>query len=172
MNKPSESLSFAPSSFLKRIYQKHSKLHKSHIFPSSPSHTSINSHLQLHTTMNRPPKIPIPDLRFEQLFLRSLDAYASASVKPLSDAELQNVDDEAEDKETQLKPIAPITPGIVVLAVIKDQILMPLLQGFLWSGFLLMVRPALGLVVASGQSTGKWFYNFLGLGNARRYAVR
>ncbi|KAF3992109.1 hypothetical protein FT663_02426 [Candidozyma haemuli var. vulneris] len=123
--------------------------------------------------MSRPPKIPIPDLRFEQSFLRSLHAYAGAEVAPLSDKELENVDDEdAEDKVSDLKPIGPITPGIVIFAVIKDQILMPLIQGFMWSGFLLTVRPMLRLVVASGQATGLWLYRLLGLDQARRYAVR
>lgn len=121
--------------------------------------------------MNKPPVIPIPDLRFEQLFLRSLDKYTAPSVAPLTETELQIVDDGEEDKEVNLKPIGPITPGIVVYAVIKDQILMPLLQGFLWSSFLILARPALGLVVANGQATGRWLYRLLGLDRARKVSM-
>lgn len=117
------------------------------------------------------PVIPIPDLRFEQTFLRSLQKYVDAG-KPLTDTELALLAEDGEDRPPQIQPLAPITPGIVILAIVKDQILMPLLQGFLWSGFLLSLRPMMGLVVASGQRCGTWVANAMGLNQIRRYPGR
>lgn len=121
------------------------------------------------SAMSKVPEITIPDLRFEQSFLKSLQTYANGK-KTLADDELKLLDEPGEDSP-QFQPIAPITPGIVAMAVIKDQIIMPLIQGFLWSGFLISVRPFLGLVVASGQRCGIWFGNMVGLGQlgVRRY---
>lgn len=125
------------------------------------------------------PAITIPDLRFEQSFMRSLNKYAEADAAKksrLSTQELQLLDtapelsedgDVVESGSDPLAPLAPITPGIVIYAIFKDQILMPLIQGFLWSGLLLCVRPFLGLVVANGQRWGTWVANGLGL-HARR----
>lgn len=116
-----------------------------------------------------PQTIPIPDLRFEQSFLRSLHNYANPPNRALKESELAKLDDEnEEDKELpDFKPIAPITPGIVALAVIKDQIFMPLIQGFLWSGFLLSLGPLTRLAVASGRASGLWLFRFLGLAPRR-----
>lgn len=122
--------------------------------------------------MQRPPKIPIPDLRFEQSFMRSLNSYASAKVEPLSDAELKVVDEETDETTPELQPLAPITPGIVVFAIVKDQILMPLIQGFLLSGFYIIARPMLRWVIANGQSTGRWLFHILGLDQRPRYVSR
>lgn len=114
--------------------------------------------------------ITIPDLRFEQSFLRSLDRYAAdkqSAKATLSKAELElsdSIDDGIQDQSpAELTPLAPITPGIVAYAVIKDQIVMPLLQGFLWSGLLLCVRPMLALVVANGQRWGTWVSSGIGI---------
>ncbi|KAL6450315.1 hypothetical protein SBY92_002249 [Candida maltosa Xu316] len=73
----------------------------------------------------------------------------------------QQLDDEEE--EELYKPLNPITPSIIIYAIIKDQILMPLLQGFLWTGLLISVRPFLGLIVKNGQNAGHWVSNLLGL---------
>lgn len=115
--------------------------------------------------------ITIPDLRFEQSFLRSLDRYASekqAARSTLTNSELalsdNGIDDGIEDQSpAELAPLSPITPGIVIYAVIKDQIFMPLLQGFLWSGLLLCVRPLLAAIVANGQRWGTWVSSGIGI---------
>lgn len=122
-------------------------------------------------SMPKPPSIPIPDLRFEQSFLKSLHNYANPRSATLTDADLAKLNSASDDENDlpEMKPIAPITPGIVALAIIKDQIFMPLLQGFLWSGFLLSLAPLARMIVASGRSTGLWVANFLGIGSRRSY---
>lgn len=122
--------------------------------------------------------LPIPDLRFEQSFISQLNKYAGnkqpdqQKLQPLSskkynhiatltddDLKLLNEELDIEEEEEidnytdkpQPKPLAPITPSIVIYAIIKDQMLMPLLQGFLWTGVLLCVRPLLKLVVRNGS---------------------
>ena len=134
--------------------------------------------------------LPIPDLRFEQSFISQLNKYAGnkqpdqQKLQPLSskkynhiatltddDLKLMNEELDIEEEEEidnytdkpQPKPLAPITPSIVIYAIIKDQMLMPLLQGFLWTGVLLCVRPLLKLVVRNGQYAGHWVSNLLGL---------
>ncbi|KAK6200991.1 serine-rich protein [Scheffersomyces amazonensis] len=118
-------------------------------------------------------QIHIPDLRFEQTFMRQLNGYAQTGPSrssPLSDAELQaaNVDI---DEEVDEKPIGVITPSIVLYAIFKDQILMPLVQGFLWTGFLLSVRPILNIIVRQGQLSGIWLSNLMGLNRKVRIGI-
>ncbi|KHC34230.1 hypothetical protein MGQ_03773 [Candida albicans P76067] len=98
--------------------------------------------------------LPIPDLRFEQSFISQLNKYAGnkqpdqQKLQPLSskkynhiatltddDLKLLNEELDIEEEEEidnytdkpQPKPLAPITPSIVIYAIIKDQMLMPLL---------------------------------------------
>ncbi|EDK46416.1 hypothetical protein PVL30_004317 [Lodderomyces elongisporus] len=124
----------------------------------------------------------IPDLRFEQSFWRQLNAYAGntmptrkistnklgyGSAKGLTDEELEllnaDIDKEEERYLNKPQPLAPVTPGIVVYAIVKDQIIMPFLQGLFLTGFLISIRPILAHVVRNGQHVGRWMYNLLGL---------
>ncbi|KAI5958573.1 hypothetical protein KGF57_002418 [Candida theae] len=125
----------------------------------------------------------IPDLRFEQSFMRQLNAYAGnkeldgrhSALNPknynplpkLTDGELEllneNVDKEEEEYLEDPEPLKPITPRIVIFAIVKDQIVLPLLQGFFITGFLISVRPILALLVKNGQHAGTWVSNLLGL---------
>lgn len=119
---------------------------------------------------------PLPDLRFEQSFLRTLGAYAGRKSPPspsdvagLSDRELALVNADLNAAEQhELEPLPPITPGIIAFAVIKDQIIMPLIQGFLWTGFLISVLPVLRLIVGHGQQVGKRLYDILGISRVPR----
>jgi len=138
----------------------------------------------------------IPDLRFEQSFMRQLNTYAGNKeiegkhsifnkknynpLPKLTDGELEllneNLDKEEEDYLEDPKPLKPITPRIVIFAIIKDQIVLPLLQGFFLTGLLMSVRPVLGLLVKNGQQAGTWVSNLLGLNrltlaSSRRYAL-
>lgn len=122
-------------------------------------------------------EIPLPDLRFEQTFMKSLYGYAGRKYEEpehvgqmgLTDEELLmlNNDIDAEEErianEGELKPINPITPSIVIYAIIKDQIFMPFVQGLLWSGFLIFTRPVRQALIALGSRCGIWLYNILGL---------
>lgn len=135
----------------------------------------------------------IPDLRFEQSFMRQLNTYAGNKdldgkhsafnkknynpLPQLTDGELEllneNLDKEEEEYLEEPKPLKPITPRIVIFAIIKDQIVLPLLQGFFLTGFLMSLRPLLGLLVKNGQHAGTWVANLLGLNRltptTRRY---
>lgn len=112
--------------------------------------------------------IPLPDLRFEQAFMKTLRTY---STKPqLSETQLSHTNIEKLNQEIDVqeqkeldRPLEPITPWIVTYAVLKDQILMPLVQGFLFSGLILLSRPALRLVVQQGQRCGVYLSTILGL---------
>ncbi|CAH2353285.1 hypothetical protein CLIB1423_10S01508 [[Candida] railenensis] len=111
--------------------------------------------------------LPIPDLRFEQSFLRSLDGYAGKrSDGGLSEKELQALESGDPDALAPA-PLNPVTPGIVVYAVLKDQIIMPLVQGFIWAGILLSWRPVRVGIIRYGQRSGEYLFNMIGLGKMR-----
>lgn len=113
--------------------------------------------------------INLPDLRFEQSFMKLLAQYAGNPPKTatgLSDQELELLGKDVDEEEQRILeggPLSPITPGIVVYALIKDQIIMPLLQGFLWTGLLIAARLVLQAVVRNGQMFGAKLYNLVGL---------
>ncbi|KAK6461852.1 hypothetical protein DFJ63DRAFT_336620 [Scheffersomyces coipomensis] len=120
-------------------------------------------------------QLPLPDLRFEQTFMKQLNGYAGKDVKsdhskPLTDSELQLLNTDINNPESSQvqKPIGVITPSIVIYAIFKDQILMPLLQGFLYTGFLISIRPLLNIIVRQGQQTGIWLSNLVGLNTIKR----
>lgn len=81
-------------------------------------------------------------------------------------------DKDNQSHSNQLSPIEPITPGIVIYAILKDQIFMPLLQGFLWTGLLISIRPILGIITYQGQTCGTWLANALGLNRINKYHRR
>ncbi|RCK55619.1 hypothetical protein Cantr_05910 [Candida viswanathii] len=136
--------------------------------------------------------LPIPDLRFEQSFMRQLNKYAGNTpqdnqpekfsflrkrhneLASLTDEDLKLLNEELDEEEQEelLKPLNPITPSVVIYAILKDQILMPLLQGFLWTGILISVRPFLKIVVRNGQHAGHWVSNMLGLNQLTKYGGR
>lgn len=116
------------------------------------------------SSLSKAASLPIPDLRFEQSFSRLLQKYADTHT--LSAAELQlsdSIDEESDTTPNILKPLAPITPSIVIYAVVKDHIIMPLIQGFLYSGLLLCIRPVAGAIVTHGQLCGTWLAQMIGL---------
>lgn len=113
-------------------------------------------------------KFHIPDVRFEQTFLRLLDGYAGRLASSLSDKELQQLTAPGEDETTPQQPLPPITPSIVIYAVLKDQILMPLVQGFLFAGALLAVRPVLEALTRLGQHVGVWLATVVGIPRRQR----
>ncbi|KAK6876015.1 hypothetical protein K6H11_000523 [Candida tropicalis] len=123
--------------------------------------------------------LPIPDLRFEQSFMKQLNKYAGNqqsqsnkldllkphNTSPLTDEDLKLLNEELDEEEQDelYKPLNPITPSVVIYAILKDQILIPLLQGFLWTGVLISMRPFLRIIVRNGQYAGHWVSNLLGL---------
>lgn len=118
--------------------------------------------------------IPLPDTRFEQSFMKSLRTYATNFSKKDQPKHLSNLDpsqidsmnkslDTQEQQELSQPLPPPITPSIVAYAVIKDQIIMPLLQGLLWTGILILSRPTLRLIVHQGHKCGVYLSTILGL---------
>lgn len=116
--------------------------------------------------------LKLPDLRFEETFLKSLYSEAGQNEKDpeelaaggLSDKQLRKYNKKLDTmEEKELHPITPITPSIVMYVILKDQIIKPLLQGFLWSGLLILSRPLLSMVVLGGQRCGIWVSNMVGL---------
>lgn len=105
-------------------------------------------------------KLHIPDVRFEQTFLRQLDGY-SGRLAALSDEELQQL---AAPKQ----PLPPITPAIVIYAILKDHVLMPFVQGFLLTGAVLAVRPVLDALTRLGQNAGIWLATMVGIRPRKR----
>ncbi|CUM62727.1 uncharacterized protein PRCAT00000284001 [Priceomyces carsonii] len=114
------------------------------------------------------------DLRFEQSFMKSL--YATAGLNnerilvpdsSLTDEELQaaisNIDLEEEKllSTSGLVPLPQITPSIIAYTVIKDQIIQPLIFGFLWSGFLIMLVPFKGYFYMKGRLFGEYLFSFM-----------
>lgn len=116
--------------------------------------------------------LQIPDLRLEQSFLRSLRVYAQRKEKgkydqlgiphfsgdkpDLFSKQLDEEEQEilAQTQEGILPPLSSVLPSIVTYAIIKDHIIMPFLQGFMWAGFLLAVRPYLNAVFRHGRQWG------------------
>lgn len=121
----------------------------------------------------------LPDLRFEQTFMKSLYGYSGQSKKEpnpsthsyLTDEELNLLNEEADAEEIDIRDNA-ITPSIIAYAIVKDQIIIPLIQGFLWTGFLISVAPVLRIIVRNGQVAGRRFYNLVGLGNLTSFNRR
>lgn len=91
--------------------------------------------------------LPLLDLRFEETFIKSLQVYAAPKAA----------------NDTEETPIPPITPSIVTYAIIKDQVILPLIQGFLWSGLVLLTKPFLVMVVRHGQRLGAGLVGFIGI---------
>ncbi|EGV64745.1 hypothetical protein PSN45_005090 [Yamadazyma tenuis] len=119
--------------------------------------------------------LPLPDLRFENTFMKSLRTYAAESAKTppqavpelalRTESEIDLLNEQLDlDEQSQIdQPLPPITPAIVAYAIIKDQILMPLLQGILYSGLILVSKPYLRLVVLQGQKFGSYLATILGV---------
>lgn len=119
--------------------------------------------------------LPLPDLRFEQTFMKSLNTYATnaSKTKPISESLLKEKDEteiellneqlDIQEQSEVVGPLAPITPGIVTYAVIKDQIIMPLLQGFVYTAVIILSKPFLQQVVLNGQRFGSYLATILGV---------
>lgn len=118
--------------------------------------------------------IQIKDLRFEQSFLDSLQKYANQSAEKSSKKKRSSVKSNASSEypddlldeiveEVDPAPLAPITPSIIVFAIIKDVIFIPFLGSFVWKSLLLLAKPTLRLVTDLGYRCGLWLCGQLGL---------
>lgn len=101
---------------------------------------------------------PVPDTRFEQTFRRALTREAEKQratqwhkmgVDPAMISELQKV------QPPQISKI------VVCKVVVRDIVLMPLVQGLLWTGILIAVKPWLKNVVSHGRKLGSSIYRLV-----------
>lgn len=114
----------------------------------------------------------IPDLRFEETFVASLNAYAhpeQAAARAKSQPSLytrpkRRHHHELTDEELDLQPKPlPVPTKVVLYAIFKDQIVLPLLLGFLWTGLLMVAGPILWHITNHGRRCGMWLANILHL---------
>ncbi|CEP25204.1 unnamed protein product [Cyberlindnera jadinii] len=92
-------------------------------------------------------KIPIPDLRFESSFRKSLNTeYSKAGI---------NASTESVDRYTNAMVITKV--------IMRDLIFMPLIQGFIFSSLMILARPWLVKVARNGRQFGVAFFQSLGL---------
>ncbi|CCH42304.1 hypothetical protein BN7_1848 [Wickerhamomyces ciferrii] len=102
-------------------------------------------------------QIPIPDLRFESSFFNSLQSKANSEHQ--NKLSKQNI--QQQELENPKGPV-PITPGIIIQVILKDVLIMPLLQGIIWSGILIVAKPWLSYVARSGREYGVQLFQSLG----------
>lgn len=102
--------------------------------------------------------IPIPDLRFESSFYRALQSKAKSS-----DAKA------AATSTDSAEPIVDtITPGIILQVILKDVVIVPLIQGILWTSVLLVAKPWLLYVAQNGRDYGVRLFKSMGFQQTRR----
>ncbi|SCW01161.1 LAFE_0D06436g1_1 [Lachancea fermentati] len=97
------------------------------------------------TILGEVPKIAIPDIRFEQTFKNALRREATKNHKL-----------HATQQGSQEKPV--VTAAIVCKVVFRDVLLVPFVQGILWTGFLIALKPWLRHMVFQGRKVGKFIY--------------
>lgn len=92
--------------------------------------------------------IVVPDTRFEQTFKNALKKEA----KRMKAARLGI---------TTLDDNAPVTPMVVAKVVVRDVFFMPLVQGVLWTSFLIAIKPWLRNAVWQGRRFGMSVYRLV-----------
>ncbi|KAH3672647.1 hypothetical protein WICPIJ_010017 [Wickerhamomyces pijperi] len=117
--------------------------------------------------------IPIPDLRFESTFRKALDAAFKSHAESLAKSQSQSQSNSKTQSQTSDLPLKPLpllhSTYIVARVILKDVLLMPLIQGFALSYFLLGFRPWLSnYVVPFGRKCGLYVMNVLS-GNKSSY---
>ncbi|CAR23245.1 uncharacterized protein KLTH0E04576g [Lachancea thermotolerans CBS 6340] len=104
-------------------------------------------------------KVAVPDLRFEQTFQRALRREASKNQKATSQGHSTTDAD------------ATISASVICKVVLRDVLLMPFLQGILWTSALIALKPWLHMVRIRGQLVGHRIYEMvLGKGLVRKRA--
>ncbi len=114
------------------------------------------------------PQINIPDLRFSNSYIKAVQLHANsiAIAKQKKYQNSTNIEDESKLTIDEFGN-GPITFYSVLVVTLRDQIMMPFLQGFFWAGTLLAIGPVLRAVVRNGIRTGTHLRNFIGLGRYR-----
>lgn len=86
-------------------------------------------------------------------------------VTELSDRQIRTLNREIDEKENEEvnTPLPMITPFAVIYAVIKDQMMMPFVQGLIWTSILILARPALDVVARNGYKVGVLVASMIGV---------
>ncbi|SCU85066.1 LAFA_0D13696g1_1 [Lachancea sp. 'fantastica'] len=91
-------------------------------------------------------KLPIPDLRFQQTFQNSLKREAEKNKKVgTQEANGEGV----------------INAAVVCKVVLRDVLILPFVQGILWTTVLIALKPWLRYVNLKGQACGRAIYNMV-----------
>lgn len=99
---------------------------------------------------------PVPDTRFEQTFKRALNQEAER--QRIFEWKKMGVMDPLVINQLQKNQPPKVSGYVVCKVVARDVILMPLVQGVLWTSLLIMMRPWLGSVVRNGRKLGIFIY--------------
>ncbi|SCU97742.1 LADA_0H07998g1_1 [Lachancea dasiensis] len=91
-------------------------------------------------------KLAIPDLRFQQTFQNAVKKEARRT---------------NERPETQSDKQGHLTASVICKVVLRDVIIMPLVQGMLWTGILIAMKPWLRFMVRQGQLCGHQLYSLI-----------
>lgn len=102
---------------------------------------------------------PVPDTRFEQTFRRALTR--EAEKHRAAQWRKMGVVDPVLINELQKAQPPSISKLVVCKVVLRDVIFMPLVQGLLWTGVLIAMKPWLKNAVAHGRRLGSSIYRLV-----------
>lgn len=98
-----------------------------HLAPYRPARThSGHHHDEDHTDHRRRLRPAIPDMRFEQVYIRSVRPYVHVEDAPCV------AGDKTLKAEGDAGKLVRVQWGHVLLVTLRDQVLSPLVQGILW----------------------------------------
>lgn len=100
---------------------------------------------------------PVPDTRFQQTFQRALAREADRQ-RTLEWKKMGVVDPLVINQLQKGQP-ARVSTYVVCKVIARDVILMPFVQGILWTSLLIMLKPWLRGVVIHGRKMGTFIYN-------------
>ncbi|AQZ14720.1 ADL119W (Scer_YGOB_ADL119W) [Zygosaccharomyces parabailii] len=113
---------------------------------------------------------PVPDTRFQQTFQRALTREAERQ-RTLEWKKMGVVDPLVINQLQKEKP-ARVSRYVICKVIARDVVLMPFVQGILWTSLLILSKPWLRAVVANGRKFGTFVYNrVLGVDLVRKKQV-
>lgn len=98
----------------------------------------------------------VPDTRFEQTFMRAL--MKEAEKQRASEWKKMGIVDPPVINQLQKVQPPSISKLVVCKVVVRDVIVMPLLQGLIWTGLLIAMKPWLKYMVYQGRKMGSSIY--------------
>ncbi|AET39436.1 uncharacterized protein Ecym_4381 [Eremothecium cymbalariae DBVPG len=101
--------------------------------------------------------LAIPDIRFEQTFMVALKKEAlkqhQYKIRKLKGSQDIVVSEDFGEPT--------ITTFVVAKVIVRDVVLLPLVHGMLWTGFLIMMKPWLKACTQNGRRLGAGIYNVI-----------